>query len=394
MTAPTFAYLANTLSGTSVPDGLAERYGPEATPYQLLRALTPIAELKEKGTFFTSVDMADTLWANVLDTLPPGAIVVDPACGAGDLLFPPTRQLRGSGHPATIRINDTDDRFARIARSRLAAAIGATNHVSLESSSDDFLVDQSLLLDATHVVLNPPFVNVAVDEVWASGKVNAAALFVTRALSAMRTGSMLLAVLPDVLRSGSRYEAWRKAIADLGAVVEVAALGQFDAETDVDVFKLVIIVGSARQDVAWTPQQANVNRLGDYCEVRVGPVVPHRDKEEGPDVQFITARSLSAGATLRRRFPGRLESGPFVLVNRTSRPGENPRIRARLHLDSAPAAIENHLIIVKPRQESGVDCEDILRVLADPRAVDFLDNRIRCRHLTVRAVREIPWEML
>lgn len=374
--------LANLLNGS---------VGSEATPYEVLRALTPLALLKEKGTFFTSSGMASQLWDGYLESVSDNATVVDPACGAGDLLLPIVAAA-DEGRIRNIRIiaNDLDTRFAQIAGSRLRG-VGSSALGSIEASSRNFLTDPSPVSAATHVVLNPPFIGVDVEEPWASGKTNAAALFVIRSLESMAKGGLLLALLPEVLRSGSRYESWRETVAKFGKVLEITPLGQFDSQTDVDVFKLVILVGGAGTAAPWQTTGRAAETLSDHCDVRVGPVVPHRDDEVGPLVDFVTARSISAGTPLTRRFSGRLERGPMILINRTSRPGETPRVRARAYRSEEPVAVENHLLIVKPKLDGEISIEAILAVLRHADTAEFLDRRIRCRHLTVGAVKEIPW---
>jgi hypothetical protein len=221
--------------------------------------------------------------------------------------------------------------------------------------------------------------------------VNAAALFVLRALENMRPGARLLAVLPDVLRSGSRYEKWRRQVSRLALLENVDVLGVFDADTDVHVFLINAIVGAPGTSVTWMDESFEGTSVSDLFEVRVGPVVPHRDEEIGTEVEYVTARSLSAGLHLRRQYSGRLERGPMVLVNRTSRPGETPRVKARLRPGKAELAVENHLLVLVPKDGKLSSCRLLISVLEDPRTVDYLDNRIRCRHLTVQAVKGIPW---
>ncbi|MGX5770584.1 N-6 DNA methylase [Microbacterium trichothecenolyticum] len=384
-------YAAAIAEGQPVSDLLDGSVETEATPYEVLRALTPVALLKERGTFFTSSSMASQLWDGYLNTVSDNSTVVDPACGAGDLLLPVlAAEDQASARNVRIVANDLDSRFALIAGSRLAA-MASTSQVSIESSTCNFLSNPSTVAGATHVVLNPPFIGVDLEEPWARGKTNVAALFVVRALESMVEGSLLLALLPDVLRSGSRYENWRERIADLGTILEVRPLGQFDLHTDVDVFKLAIQVGGTGTNMNWHPRDRAQESLSDYCDVRVGPVVPHRDDEAGPLVKFMTARSISAGASLTRRFSGRLENGPLILINRTSRPGEVPRVRAHVHRSDDPLAVENHLLVVKPKPGKSTSIEDVLAVLKRTETAEFLDTRIRCRHLTVRAIKEIPW---
>jgi hypothetical protein len=384
----TFAHYVEAVeSGEDFPLDLLSTTGQTTSPYLALRALVARGELRSKGTFFTGDAMADRLWLGVLDSLSDASIIVDPACGAGDLLLPAASEIMRRGLSASIRAFDINEDFTRVARVRLSG----TGIPKVDSMTRDFVSDQSSLKDATHVVLNPPFIPVAVDEAWASGTVNSAASFVMIALEAMQQDAVLLAVLPDVLRSGTRYEAWRQRVESLGQVESIDLMGKFDAQTDVDVFALRVLVGGSRPGVGWTELADASQSLGEYIDVRVGAVVPHRHEETGVEVPYVTARSLSSGEGLVRKFQGRLDAGPMILVNRTSRPGERPRVRARVHTDETPIAVENHLLILKPKPDSGVSLEQLLSVLADPRTVDFLDGRIRCRHLTVSAIKEIPW---
>lgn len=387
--ATTFAQYARAMElGESIPSSIVELIGSEPTPYQVLQHLVPRTERRERGTFFTSSSTANSLWGDVIDSIQPGAVVVDPACGAGDLLWPAAAKISESNlSDVILRACDVDQDFTRVAAARLRRALGA-EHEAVEGLTANFLVDASSVADATHVVLNPPFVPIVVEEPWASGRANAAALFTIRALQAMPSGARLLAVLPDVLRSGSRYSAWRDTVAGLASLNRVEVHGVFDEQTDVHVFILDAMVGQEPSSASWNPPTSE-STLKDYADIRVGAVVPHRDSEDGAVSQYVTARSLSSGETLMRGFSGRKENGPFVLVNRTSRPGESPRVRARLWTDPKDVAVENHLLIVAPKE--GVNVSDVLEVLESEETANFLDNRIRCRHLTVRALKEIPW---
>lgn len=377
-------------------------------PYQALRSLVPVEELRSLGIFFTGADIAGRLWEPVLGTLTPDSIVVDPACGVGDLLLRPAAFLAENHESAIlsyqIRGSDLEDAFLRTARARMRFTHGhrAPGETFQFFEQRDFLADPGSIVDASHVVMNPPFFPMQAPEScrWAAGKVNSAALFVMAALEAMNEGSRLLAVLPDVLRSGARYEKWRSRVADFAEVVRVEPLGQFDTETDVHVFILDVVIRPSHADQArqqiqgWTKAESSRGAtVADHFEVRVGPVVPHRDPETGPEVPFLTTKNILSkeGNRPTRRYSGRLYSGPMVLVSRTSRPGQSPRARATLLQDKASAAVENHLLVLKPLDQSVDSCHRLVALLNDPRTTDFLDERIRCRHLTVGAVRDIPW---
>ena len=59
-------------------------------------------------------------------------------------------------------------------------------------------------------------------------------------------------------------------------------------------------------------------------------------------------------------------------------------------LGSNPVAVENHLIVVKPKRGGIKECEFLLNNLRNAQTKTWLDERIRCRHLTVGVLRELP----
>jgi hypothetical protein len=86
-----------------------------------------------------------------------------------------------------------------------------------------------------------------------------------------------------------------------------------------------------------------------------------------------------------------LKQPPFVAIRRTSSPSDTFRAAGTLVIGKQMIAAENHLIIARPKSGSIDDCRKLLRMLRNPDTNNFLNQRIRCRHLTVSAVREIPW---
>lgn len=367
----------------------------DQTPYAALRRLVPINVLRQRGTFFTSETIAQQLWMPAFNTIGPGSVIVDPACGAADLLLPAMQHI--ANMPKTppdfeVRAGDIDPAFVRTAGARLYRAAGSAK-AAIIVKEQNFLDDPSLVIGASHIALNPPYIPMQVSTDWGRGTVNAASVFVDQALRAMENGATLLAVLPDVLRSGARYANWRRHVESIARIQRVESLGQFDRQTDVHVFILQATKGAAGESVQWQPKTdcEVTDSVGARFHVRVGAVVPHRHQHQGALAPFITARSLTSGEALTRAFDGRRDTGPMVLINRTSRPGEVPRARARLWTDNEPAAVENHLLVATPKHGGLEACNQLMKVLGDARAADFLDQRIRCRHLTVSAIKEIPW---
>jgi hypothetical protein len=53
--------------------------------------------------------------------------------------------------------------------------------------------------------------------------------------------------------------------------------------------------------------------------------------------------------------------------------------------------VENHLIVLRPKDGTIGACREVLGILKDERTTRWLNERIRCRHLTVAALDELPW---
>ena len=251
--------------------------------------------------------------------------------------------------------------------------------------------------------MNPPYVAVQAPAecTWASGKVSSAAVFVERAVFRCRAGARITAILPDVLRTGSRYGKWREVIATQVSQDSLEPWGLFDAVADVDVF-VMAVVKRARPtkgiEFSWVPSAPNTQgKVGDLFEVRVGPVVPFRLKKgEGKATAFLHAKALPRWKRVSRiaercEFNGTLYRGPFVVVRRTSRPEDKQRAVATLITAPQEVAVENHLLICVPRSGTIRDCKELIRRLKREKTSRFLNKRIRCRHLTVSSVKELPW---
>jgi len=225
-----------------------------------------------------------------------------------------------------------------------------------------------------------------------------AAVFVDALLDVCAPGAVLAAVLPEVLRGGSRYDRFRVAVERRLDVSAVQSAGVFDALTDVDVFMLagtVRPVPSLQSSVSWTLASGSA-RLQDVCDVRVGTVVANRDPHLGPWRLYLDARELAGATTVRptrhRRFRGTVFEPPFVVFGRTNRPekGDRPRVRPTVVVADSSVAVENHLIALLPYDNSVSGCRKLAAIVESSRASAFLDERLRCRHLTVRAIGDIP----
>ena len=393
----------------------------DGEPARALRQQVPLAVRRRAGVFFTGLRLATRLLKKAEFRARTPLVVLDPACGAGDLLLSAARRLPlGRNLEQTIAQwgqilhgRDLQPQFVVAARARLLILARhrhrafASGDITWSSAfpnirTGDALRDGTLYARADFTLLNPSFAPVlALDDCsWAAGKVNSAALFLERAATRVRDGSRILAILPEVLRTGSRYAKWRRLISDYAKIQAIEPAGLFDNSADVDVFILVLQKRVAKPSViskAWLPDECRVgSKLQDHFTVAVGPVVPYREPRTGPSRRYIHPRNVRPWQEVRRvsetrRFSGTVFNPPFVAIRRTSRPGDKLRAVGTLILGAEPVAVENHLIVCTPKDGSVETCRHLLQVLKHPRTTTFLNLRICCRHLTVGSVRGLPW---
>ncbi|WP_449060834.1 hypothetical protein [Planomonospora algeriensis] len=396
----------------------------------MLRNLVPLEFRRQAGAYFTGGKARDRFGDILKSQSIPNSRTVfwDPTCGAGDLLLAASEHLplRGTfGKTLQVWANrlyghDTQAEFVAAARLRLFLAAAALHRqrgdkiaLSAETATRLFKhVQVGNGLEALrvsggfrgHLLLNPPFGFVPAEQDcrWASGLTSQAGIFLLEAAQTLSAGGRLTAILPDVLRSGSRFHAWRKQVEKLITAELISPFGQFDDHTDIDVFLLHGRRNTATVDVIsqapWWSDLTAETRLGELFDIRVGPVVDNRDPHEGPEVPYLTARGMPPSGTMfepsrRRHFPGKLLSPPFVAVRRTSRPGEAAGSRATgvLVAGSSPIAVDNHVITLKIKPGTDVSYPRLLDILSSLEVSDWLDHRIRCRHLTVGVLKSLPW---
>jgi hypothetical protein len=385
-----------------------------------LRKLVELPARRAFGAFFTGSELADKL----LGTLRLGSkqhFIYDPTVGAGDLLLAGARRLPcETSLAATLAAwgqclagTDLHPEFVEAAQLRVAL-LARQRHGGQDTlpagwrkllphiKHGDGLKQKALFARATHLLMNPPYCLTESDAdcTWSGGRISEAALFVMRGLEMAPANARLFAILPDVLRSGSFQHHWRERVSDLATVESVERHGIFDDAADVDVFLLklrrrtVARMQSKRWPASDTPAGTSV---ADFFDVHVGRVVPHRDAEEGPLRRYIHPRNIPVWQEVTRIADKRRHKlayqPPFVVLRRTSRPGHPYRAAATVILGKAPVAVENHLIVCEPRDQSADTCHALMAQLHTQRVNEFLDQRIRCRHLTVGAVAAIPFSL-
>ncbi|MFA5190676.1 MAG: SAM-dependent DNA methyltransferase [Verrucomicrobiia bacterium] len=384
-----------------------------------LRRLVKLPVRRAFGVFFTGSKLAERLLGK-LRFNPTADFIYDPAVGAGDLLLAAARRLPlCQTLTATLEAwggclagTDLQAEFIAAAKLRIALLARQRHGKTAELPKNwrkyfpfictgNGLSQPALYSRATHLVMNPPFsVSGPLEDCqWAGGRVSDAALFVVRALEQAEAGTRLRAILPDVLRSGSFKHHWRQRVSDLAEVNSVKRYGIFDKSADIDVFLLSAKrrQGEPAKVRRWPKSAKRATRtVGDFFDVHVGSVVPHRDPEKGPEHPYIHPRCVPTWTVLRefsetRQHEGLVYEPPFIVIRRTSRPSHPYRATATVISGTRPLAVENHLIVCAPKKKTLSSCRELMRQFKTKTVNDFLNARIRCRHLTVGVVREIPW---
>jgi hypothetical protein len=390
-------------------------------PSLALRKMVDRKALRESGIFFTGVELTKKLVKPCIKEGRCRPVFFDPACGVGNLLIGVASKLPVRRHlidtlsfwgeyltgcdKFEVLVRTTKIRLAILAL--LRGAKHSRTHINFNSffpmiKVDDGLSDVEQYKIADWILLNPPFykVDAPYDCKWATGRITAAALFVEKALEASKTGTRLAAILPDVLRSGSRYKSWRTSISAQGIIERIQPYGLFDSSADVDVFLFQMTKSKKNSARKWHQHKRQIQNkngaVGDHFIVRVGPVVPYRDKGSGPLRPFIHPRCVPSWCSYKPDEPRRSTDGPgfkppFVVVRRTSRPGDKKRAIATIITGTEEISVENHLIVLIPHDLSLESCKELILRLRSMETDEWLNERIRCRHLTVSALNELPW---
>lgn len=385
-------------------------------PYEVFRESIGIDLRRASGTFFSSPAIASRLAARLWNVLPDTAIVMDPTCGMGDLLLAYAQYLQTKEtlsetltywgkHLAGFDLNPDLVRMTKLRLTMLARLRGGfkSRLTDIDRYFPKIRVGNmfeytAAIRKADGFLFNPPFgiVRKVSDCEWSAGSVNAAAIFLDKLVQSMRPQSPISAVLPEVLRCGSRYRKFREAIARSSVVGGFTSLGRFDRWTDVDIFTTLLT--SSRSTDLWVSKEVAPAAIcvGDFFYVRVGPVVPHRHALKGPWRKYICAKTTPRWSegfepSASRRFEGTSLRPPFVVIRRTSSPSDKQRAVGTVIRGDDSVAAENHLIVLQPKNGSIDQCRTLLSVLQNDETTDFLNHEIRCRHLTTGVVARIPW---
>jgi len=383
----------------------------------VLRKCLNIDEMKEVGSFFTGQRLATKLVSKFLDDIDDNSVILDPTCGAGNLLIECSRHLSVMsslkltlnrwGH--ALRGYDIRESFVEATKLRLileAINRGAKKDCSLEEAINYFnfvkvcsVMDlhEEDVIGVTHAIMNPPFAtwDSPKRDFWRNGKVNSAGIVFEHVLKILPASTNISSILPDVLRSGSRYCYWRDFISNnMTAKSEIH--GRFSVNTDVDVFILYGLVRRKNSDeIQWFETFQNEKKLSDEYDVCIGPLVAYRDRQEGDLFPFIHPKTAPAWSKVEkfvefRRYFGKVFKPPLVVIRRTSSPTDRFRAIGCIIDGVSSVAIENHMIVVVPKDGSLHKCQKLLELLKSENVNIFLNERIRLRHLTVEVIKNIP----
>ncbi len=379
-------------------------------------ALLGSESIHRLGAFFTPSHTAEKIISRFSVKVWSEETAFDPACGAGDLLLPVARRLPVKPVVSStlqcwnqhLSGCDLSSEFVEAAQLRLVllaiqrGAIVDGSISRLTSLLSNLKIADGLAVSepysaSTCIMMNPPYGRVpSGKQLWRDGSVTAAALFLERAARLSRSGAQIVALLPEVLRTGSSYKRWREVVKALLSQAKPHSIGVFSNDADVDVFVQHFVKRDTPLNHASIPPKTRSTTLGDLFLIAVGAVVPHRHPLAGPKFSFLRAQKAVPWGELRRinesrKFTGRTFTPPFAVVRRTSRPGDHHRAIATIVLGKRPVAVDNHLIVLTPRDGTIEACRALVEILRSRKTDIFLDRTMRCRHLTTGSVASLPW---
>jgi len=384
-----------------------------------LKEIVPLEIRRSAGLFFTSTKLAFQVADFIAPILKKGFKIADPACGAGNLLIACAKYL-----PKCETFKETMEQwsniilgydlhpeFIRATKLRLSLLASSLHPEDKYNTSQFYsnkffkdikignVFDNNSFSRDTIITVNPPYgyMNAPEHCEWGSGKIQIAGWFIESLLKNSPDGQHIVAILPDVLRSGSRYLRWRKLLESYCSSGEIKLIGRFDKYTDVDVFIFHGIAGkNIGHKINWkTEESVDNSKLSDFFDVHVGTIVPHRDKIEGEFYPYLHARSAKPWETLlcipeKKQSLKKVFKSPFVVVHRTSSPTDKHRCIATVIDVKKEVAVENHLIVLRPKKGGVGNCKKLLKLLKAQETNDYMNKRIRCRHLTVSSIKSIP----
>ncbi|MEA0736876.1 N-6 DNA methylase [Xanthomonas campestris pv. campestris] len=379
---------------------------------------------RRDGVFFSGMNLAAYVASRVEREIASGASIADPTCGGGDLLLACLRHAKKNDSVSETakswgeRVSgfDLEPRFVEAARHRIATLAASVHdgngvaEIEIEEISKgllnlvlgDYLENARRLAEVDVIVTNPPFGTMLapIDCGWSTGQTQRAAIFIDKMVESAKAGQKIVAILPDVLRSGSRYLKWRLRIEKDCQVLDVHPYGRFGDSADIDVFVLHITkignLAPSSENGDWAGQSlsSKAPKLSDTFNISIGSVVPHRHGQAGPWCPYLDVSVSAPGKEVvslkKRRFKGKLVSPPFIVIRRTSSPSDRRRIVPTLVNLTEPVAVENHLVVLSPMDCKLSTCQRMMEILDSDYVDRWVNSTNRCRHLTKGLVQNIP----
>lgn len=377
-----------------------------------------LADRKTHGIFFSGEMWAKKMFSTL--NVEKWKRFIDPSVGVGDLLIEICNRL-----PLNSSLDETLDEWSRrliaidlresflkiswmriqaLAISRHRRERGDDLKNSFKELPKSFLVGNLLSLNLPLqqfdcVVMNPPYqkIEAPIKSFVGKGKRSAAAIHLEHVLTQAPNGVGIYALIPDVLRCGSSYQKFRSELSKITKIESFEPHGAFGTHADVDV--CILIGYKKKQDDQYKSKAFTKSKkisLGDLFDVSVGPVVPHRTSKSKCEYGYLTAKNAQEGIEISKppefaSFACRTEKGPFVLVRRTSSPTDKRRARWTLIKTKQKFLVENHLLIIRPKDNTLATCRALIDLLKSEETNEWLNYHMRCRHLTVGALKSIPW---
>ncbi|HIB8922000.1 TPA: N-6 DNA methylase, partial [Morganella morganii] len=197
----------------------------------ILRSILPLKEMREAGCFFTGENLSFKTIDSFFESISSQSIILDPTCGAGNLLIACSRKLKVKN-----TLSETLESWGHILRgydlyselvttAKLRIIIEALNRGTVSDCSIDDALELLPFIQTkdamtatyedvekiTHIIMNPPFNSWPSPTIgyWKKGKVNSAGVIFDHYIRILPINCNISAILPDVLRSGSRYHSFR-----------------------------------------------------------------------------------------------------------------------------------------------------------------------------------------
>jgi len=323
--------------------------------------------------------------------------ILDPASGTGEFLY--TLNKISNGY--NLHGWELDENLVDISKEIVPEAkITQTNTLK---KNDDKKYDL--------IIGNPPYFQFKPDDELKSeydeilyGRVNIYSLFIYKSIEMLKDGGYLAFINPPSMNNGAYFYKLRDYIIDNCNIENISILKDADMFEDAQQSIMLFVVkkGDNNGDYVFKQNSKTIFSEGaDYLEdqfkdkstlkelnyeVKTGKIVWNNNKdkltnnsEKGVPLIWsknITNNGLELGNYKREQY---IESdnpnvGPAIVVNRiVGQPGKGSVRASKIPKDMKFLA-ENHVNVIKPKEESKIDIDSVLEQLNDPENVHILQK--------------------